>query len=639
MFFAVVLVTLGSWAYATSFRGVFVWDDLATIVENPHIRSLWPLSEAMGAPHDTTLSARPVASLTFALNYALAPAAVRDTMKPRDGSGSPDAAARFLRNVWGYHAVNLAIHILAALALFGTVGRTLQTRALVETAGRAAGPIAFAVAAIWVVHPLTTPAVTYLVQRVESLMSLFYLLTLYCAVRAGAGGSRPRWWAAGAVVACLLGMGTKESMVTAPLAVVLWDWTFAEPGAWRRRRALYAGLAATWLLLAWLVSLDLRPAAGFWLDGWTPWSYLRTQAAVIVHYLRLAVVPYPLVFDYRWEAVPGFVSVAPQFGALAAAVVGTGWLVARRHPAGFVAATFFLVLAPTSSLLPIATEVAAEHRMYLPLTAVVALLVVGGYLLITQGLREPGRRRAEMAGVLAVAVIVVVFAVMTRDRNTLYWSEETLMAETVARRPANAPARLALGSVLVTEQRFAEAEPHLRAVLALPGATPMKAHAHMFLGTSLCASGRMSDGIEHLRSALQLDPGLTDARALLAESLLRAGDPATAKREFETVLAATPDNPVLLRFVAWFLATSPRDDVRNGARAATLAERARELSGGRDPIALEALGAAYAEMGRFDLASAVLEQALALARQGGPDGLVAALEQELAQVRAGRPLR
>lgn len=639
MIFAAVLVALGAWAYATSFRGVFVWDDQATIVENPHIRSLWPLDEAMTAQPDTTLSARPVASLTFALNYALTPADVRDAMKPRDAAGSPDAAVRFLRNVRSYHAFNLAIHLLAALALFGIVRRTLLTRALHEAAGRAAGPIAFAVAAIWIVHPLNTQAVTYLVQRVESLMSLFYLLTLYSAIRAGGGGPFRRWWTAAAVGACVLGMGTKESMVTAPLVVGLWDWIFTEPGARRHRRTLYAWLAATWLLLVYLVSLDLRPAAGFWLDGWTPWSYLLTQAGVIVHYLRLAVAPYPLVFDYRWEAVPGVVSVAPQLAVLAAAVVGAGWLCARRHPAGFVGAVFFLVLAPTSSILPIATEVAAEHRMYLPLAAVVALVVVGGYLVITHGLRDPGRRRAVTAGAVAVALLVVAFALMTRDRNTLYWSEEALMADTVARRPANVPARLALGSVLVTEQRFVEAEPHLRAVLALPGTTPMKAHAHMFLGTALCASGRMADGIEQLRRALELDAGLTDARALLAESLLRAGDPAGAKREFETVLKATPDNPVLLRFVAWFLATSPRDDVRDGARAAALAGRARELTDGRDPITLEALGAAYAEMGRFGQAAAVLEQALTLARQGGTGGLVAALEQDLALVRAGRPLR
>src|SRR5437762_12796638 len=101
---AAALGVIGSATYSSSFDGIFVFDDEPSIASNPNIRSLWPLTRAMAAPPDTTLSGRPIASLTFAINYALAP---RD---PRD--------------LWGYHAVNLAIHILAALVLFGIVRRT-----------------------------------------------------------------------------------------------------------------------------------------------------------------------------------------------------------------------------------------------------------------------------------------------------------------------------------------------------------------------------------------------------------------------------------------------------------------------------------------------------------------------------------
>ena len=162
-------MVIGAAAYASSFDGIFVFDDEPSIADNPNVRSLRPLTRAMAAPPDTTVSGRPIASLTFAINYALAPGDRRD-----------------LR---GYHAVNLSIHILAALALFGVARRTLVSTRMRERFGAAATPLAFATALIWLVHPLQTGSVTYIVQRVESLMGLFYLLTLYCAIRAMDDGS------------------------------------------------------------------------------------------------------------------------------------------------------------------------------------------------------------------------------------------------------------------------------------------------------------------------------------------------------------------------------------------------------------------------------------------------------------------
>src|SRR5688500_9908277 len=114
------LVTLASWSYATSFRGVFVLDDIPAIAQNDTIRTVWPPASALSPPADATVSGRPLANLTFALNYALAPSDARDAMHPVDGDA-------FYRNIRGYHGVNLGIHAIAALVLFGTVRRTLRT--------------------------------------------------------------------------------------------------------------------------------------------------------------------------------------------------------------------------------------------------------------------------------------------------------------------------------------------------------------------------------------------------------------------------------------------------------------------------------------------------------------------------------
>src|SRR5205085_5114509 len=129
-------------------------------------------------------------------------------------------------DVTGYRVLSLAVHLAAGLALFGVIRRTLMSEWLRDRFGAAATPLAFAAALVWTVHPLNTEAVTYVVQRGESLAGLFLLLTLYCAIRG---------WHAAAVTACALGMGSKETMIVAPALVVLWDRLFRSEGARRSR--------------------------------------------------------------------------------------------------------------------------------------------------------------------------------------------------------------------------------------------------------------------------------------------------------------------------------------------------------------------------------------------------------------------
>ena len=159
-FVPVLVIAAGVWAYHNSLRGAFIFDDPTSISGNPHIRHLWPIRDAMSAPPATTVSGRPVVCLTLALNYAV-------------GGW----------NVWGYHALNLMVHLLSALVLFGILRRTFEGPTLRDRFGGAAVWLAAAIALLWEVHPLQTESVTYIVQRTELLMGLFLLLTLYCALR------------------------------------------------------------------------------------------------------------------------------------------------------------------------------------------------------------------------------------------------------------------------------------------------------------------------------------------------------------------------------------------------------------------------------------------------------------------------
>ena len=208
------IVLAGLAAYRNSLHGPFVYLDQAAIRDNPTIRHLWPLSTVLQPPRDRgiTVEGRPLVNLTFALNYAAGGGAVR-----------------------GYHLANLAIHLAGGLLLFGIIRRTLTARGDAQ-----AVLFAWIAALLWVVHPLTTESVTYLVQRAESLMGLFYLATLYGFIRgAGSSGAGRAGWFGLSWLACLLGMATKEVMVSAPLIVFCYDRTFsagAFVAAWRRRR-------------------------------------------------------------------------------------------------------------------------------------------------------------------------------------------------------------------------------------------------------------------------------------------------------------------------------------------------------------------------------------------------------------------
>ena len=211
-----VVVAAGLLAYHNSFTGPFIFDDLPSIPENPTIRHLWPIWQPLSPPQTggITVEGRPVINLSLAINYALGGYDVR-----------------------GYHVLNLTIHILAGLTLFGVVRRTLLQPRLRERFGGVANELALAVAVLWTVHPLQTESVTYIVQRAESLMGLFYLLTLYCFIRS-VESPRPRVWCGLCLTACAVGMASKEVMASAPLLVMLYDRAFISGSfreAWRRR--------------------------------------------------------------------------------------------------------------------------------------------------------------------------------------------------------------------------------------------------------------------------------------------------------------------------------------------------------------------------------------------------------------------
>ena len=502
----IALGVLVAAAYAGTFSAPFGFDDLGAINDNASIRHLWEPGVVLSPPISATVGGRPVLNLTLALNYAI--------------SGL---------DPWSYHALNLLIHAGAGLLLFGVVRRTLA-----RVAGRDA-PVAHdtglacAAAALWLLHPLQTESVTYVIQRAESLMAFFYLLTLYAFVRS-LEAQAPRRWLGLSFAACLLGMATKEVMVTAPVLVFLYSWSLVTGSvreSWRRHGGFVAALAGTWLLLGWLVvATQGRGGSAGFNAGVTPWSYALTQCGALVRYFSLACWPHPLVLDYGTNLVTRIGAAALPAAAIVSGLVGTGWALVRRPPLGFAGACFFLLLAPTSSFVPIATEPMAEHRMYLPLAALIVMAVVAA------------ERRAGAVAVWGGVLVALALGLLTWQRNHDYRSALAIWTDTVAKRPDNARAHCSLGSALAAAGRPDEAEASFATSLRLD---PNELEAHDRLGALLLESGRAEEARVQFEAALRLEPDEAEAENRRGALLARAGRAEEALPHFRTALKRQPE--------------------------------------------------------------------------------------------------
>ena len=251
-------------------------------------------------------------------------------------------------------------------------------------------------------------------------------------------------------------------MATAPIVVLLYDRTFLSGSfreAFRRRGALYLGLAATWAVFGAIMLLYKGSgAAGFGISTVTPWRYALTQPGVILYYLRLSFWPQPLCLDYSWPFATTFRQVAPEAIALAALLAATAWAVVRRPALGFLGAWFFLILAPTSSVMPI-NDACFEHRMYLSLAAVVAGAVIAAYALIRRLARHIGALGpfGDDRGVVLALAVAVALGCATFRRNADYRTEVSIWEDTTRKRPDNPRAWCNLGEAYVNASRYDEA--------------------------------------------------------------------------------------------------------------------------------------------------------------------------------------
>lgn len=486
-------------AYANSFGGVFLLDDGPSILENLSLRS-W--ATALHPPSDAGVGARPLLNLSFALNYLL-------------GGENPA----------GYHALNLLIHAVAALLVFAVARRAFVLLGVADAC--ASVRLALFSAVLWALNPIQTEAVTYISQRAESGMGVCYLAAAYFFLRAQTS-TRPQLELAASIVACYAGVLVKETIASAPLAILVFDGMFVARG-WRglRQRAWYhAATHGIWILV--LLSARTLAERGADVAGQvTWWQYALLSCKSMAIYLRLCIWPAPLVFDYGMAVAPTWRQVIVGAVLVTALLGGVAWGLKRRSRLAFLGLWFLLLLAPTTSVIAIPTQPTAESRLYLPLMAAMVVVVLSV------------RRFVPRLQAVVLAALACGFAALTIARNEDYRSELAIWAGSVAHVPASARAHANVAVALLrTDGDRAVARRELETALRLD---PGYAAANCNLGQLLLEmGGDRARAIELLRKAVQASPKYKEAHTNLGIALAEEGRFAEALPHFDAAIALDP---------------------------------------------------------------------------------------------------
>jgi len=495
LLFMILLTVL---LYGRSLNAPLVMDDKQNISENPHVRLTYLSPHSLiKAGFESPARNRPAANISFALNYYFH----QYDFKP-------------------YHAVNVVIHLLAGIFLYFFIKTTLSLPALRSGFGPGS-LIPFFAAVIWLVHPLQIQSVTYLVQRMTGLAAMFYILALLLYVRGRLSPDRVKSWAwfAGAVLAGVLALGSKEIAVTLPLFIFLYEWYFFQnlSWSWLKRCAPYFGAAVFILVFVSLLYLGAEPLnrilSGYGRRDFTLLERTLTQFRVVVFYLGLLILPLPsrLNLDHDFALSHSLLSppsTLPALGFILALIGLAVFLAKKDRLISFCLLWFFGNLVLESSIIPL--EIIFEHRTYLPsmMTALLAVIMV--YRLVKP---EPVR-----AAILTAAVVIL--SMWTYERNIVWADEVALWRDCVQKSPNKYRPHNNLGNALVGRGGLDEALDHYQQALSID---PGRTEAHVGLGIVLGRQGRLDEAIYHFSEALRIGPESIEAHNGLGFALNRQG--------------------------------------------------------------------------------------------------------------------
>jgi Tfp pilus assembly protein PilF len=573
-----ILVAGGVLLYGYTLSFPFVFDDHVYLVENPLIKdsrsfafmqdfsTFATTSARMGLDPDlsTNFILRPVSYLTFHLNYAA------DGMRPR-----------------GYRAVNIVIHCLNAVLLFQILWHVLRASPKRgDLSIVSVGFIALGSALLFLVHPLQTESITYVVQRFTSLGALFYLVTIWTYLLANAATSpKAAWlWRDGSIGALVLGMLSKEEVFTAPLLLIVLDWVVM--GASLKtvgKRAVPYLLCLPIIPVMIALTSHAQNSGNLSLTGavnivnpynYAPLHYALTQLSVVLWYLRLVLFPAGLNIDWEYPLSTSVLQgrVLISIAVIVALVAGSAFWCWRRRTDVRVSLVFvsvlwyFTTLAISSSVVPL-PDLMCEHRCYVATIGALCALVCCADML---------RSRFGVVVPVVVAVWVVALSVATVARNQLWRSELTIWGDAAAKSPHKGRIWGNLGVAYYEHgqtqqavsclQKAVQVEPYLiqsyqnlgkifnsqskyqeALVISQLGASRSRPYEelHFNMGVAYAGLGQTANSIESFTRAVAIRPTHVPSHLCLAELHARLQQHDAARKHFETAAAIGTSNPAI----------------------------------------------------------------------------------------------
>jgi len=517
LLFAVVAFLL----YSNSLQSPFIFDDWRHIEANQHIRmTSFNWDGIKQAAFDSPLHRRPVAYITLALNYYFQGYALL-----------------------GYHLVNIFIHLAAASFLYMFLKTTLSLQQ-VRQKHRQGDWLPLTAVLIWMVHPVQVQSVTYIIQRMNSLAAMFFVLSMlfYARGRLAKGSWRQACLFIGSICAGVLALGSKENAATLPLFILLYEWFFFQDlcFAWLQKRILPIFGVGLLLISVAILFLGLHPlssiAGSYGIRDFTMMQRVLTEFRVVLFYISLLLFPYPGRLNIDHEFPLSFSLLDPMTTIMSLGMIlALLWMVivlARKERLlSFCILWFLGNLVIESSV--IGLEIIFEHRTYMPaMLLIFAVVLLGSRLL----------RRRKWLQLSAAILVLALFSAWTFQRNIVWQDEVTLRRDAVVKSPTKPRALAILANALERNQEYDEAEYYYRKTLSL---NPRNAdEIHYNLGNVLMALGKIDAAAQHFSTALSLNPDAAPIRLNLAYALTLQGNIPAAYNQLLELIRRHPKEPL-----------------------------------------------------------------------------------------------
>lgn len=561
----------------------------------------------------------------------------------------------------GHHLVNVLLHTLAVLLLFGVLQR------MTGFVWRSAF-----VAAVFAIHPLRVESVAWIAERKDVLGALFFMLTLSAYDRFVRERTTSRYFVVFALFAC--GLMSKPMLVTLPLVLLLLDyWPLQRiADSISLRQVLIEKIPLFGLSIASSGATIL--AARHSLSVMEPLaltSRIDNAITSYITYIGQLIAPANLAVFYPFQTLPMWQVGVAAVLLIALTVVALIWR--NQRPYLLVGWFWYLaMLIPVIGIIQIGLQGHADRYTYLP--------QIGLYLLITWSVAEMSILRRRVETLFVLSGIVLLGLAWASWKQVSYWKDsETLWNHTLAVTSDNDVAHNNLGLYYQEQGKGEEALEQYRDALKIETARtdarynlssaltytnianvlsaqgriaegvlqyqkaielrPDYGDAHYNLGKAYLAQGRIDEAIAELQATVEVQPDDADAHNSLAGAYLRKKMVLEAIYHYEKAIATSVPSFYALNNLAWVLSTAPEASVRNGAKAVALARAAVTFSHGESPVFLRTLGTAYAETGNYDDAIKAAERALDVARNRKDVDLANDIEDDLARYRIRSPVR